>query len=210
MRKHFLWAGIWLLVLFTGWTILILNVDIQGIGPLGTEVGLASLNGWFHRVVGVHLWFYTVTDWLSLIPVFVCLMFGLVGLVQLISRKSLVKVDMDILYLGAYYVLVMLLYLVFEAFPVNYRPILIGDRPEASYPSSTVLLVCSVMPTLVVQARRRLKHSKAKAALFTLTVLFSAFMVAGRTLSGVHWLTDIVGAVLLSLGLFCVFCAAMV
>jgi undecaprenyl-diphosphatase len=145
---------------------------------------------------------YTITDWLGLVPIAVCLGFGFVGVFQLIRRRSLLRVDPDILLLGLYYVLVILAYLIFEMIPINYRPILIGGALEASYPSSTTLLVLSVMPTLVFQVGRRWKRKTVKRAVNLFVVLFSAFMVIGRAVSGVHWATDIVGSVLLSFGLF--------
>ena len=93
--------------------------------------------------------------------------------------------------------------------PVNYRPVLIEGRLEASYPSSTTLLVLSVMPTLVWQTRGRLKNKRMKSAVRAGAMLFSLLMVAGRLISGVHWLTDIVGAALLSTGLFCMYKAVV-
>lgn len=117
--------------------------------------------------------------------------------------------DLDILLLGVYYVLVIFAYLLFEMVPLNYRPVLIEGILEASYPSSTTLLVLSVMPTLHFQAERRLKNSALRRCIRVLTVLFSAFMVVGRLLSGVHWLTDIVGAILLSGGLFLLYKASV-
>ena len=141
-------AGAALLAAFGIWTWLVRCVDVRPIGPEGTSVGMAAFNGWFHRVTGVHMALYTLTDWLGLVPVLVCVCFGVMGAVQLFRRKSLLKVDPDILLLGVYYILVIAAYLLFEMIPVNYRPVLIDGMLEASYPSSTTLLVLSVMPTL--------------------------------------------------------------
>lgn len=187
---------------FIIWTALIRIVDVQPIGAGGTDVGFATLNSWFHKLTGVHMTIYTITDWLGLIPVFVCMIFGGIGLVQLIRRKSLFKVDHDIIVLGIYYITVVLGYLIFEMIPVNYRPILIEGRVEASYPSSTTLLVLSVIPTLIEQVNRRLKNKTMKQMIRVSSICFSVLMVIGRSVSGVHWLTDIVGGVLLSTGLF--------
>ena len=207
--RRYLWTGFSFVTVFAVWTALIKLVDVQDIGPMETAVGLATINGWFHKLTGVHMWLYTVTDWLGLIPVFVCLMFGGIGFVQLMQRKKLLKVDRDILLLGIYYLLVIFGYLVFEMIPINYRPTLIEGRLEASYPSSTTLLVLSVMPTLVFQTRRRLKNRKAKRIIDIMTVIFSLFMIIGRLASGVHWLTDIIGSVLFSAGLFCIYRAVV-
>ena len=202
--------GLLLLGLFTVFTALIQTADVRPIGPDGTKVGFAAVNSWFRRLTGVNMTLYTITDWLGLVPIFVCLLFGMLGLVQLVKRRSLFKVDPDILLLGAYYLLVMTAYLAFEMIPINHRPVLIDGRLEASYPSSTTLLVLSVMPTLSMQARRRLRGVMAQRAIGAVAGVFSMLMVTGRVVSGVHWLTDIVGAVLLSAGLLCIYRAAVI
>lgn len=194
---------------FLIWTLLIWKVDVQPLGQNGTDIGFATVNGWFHALTGVHMTIYTITDWFGLVPVFVCMLFGSVGLVQLIKRRSLFKVDYDLIYLGIYYVIVILGYIVFEMIPINYRPILIEGRMEVSYPSSTTLLVLCVMPTLCEQLNRRLENEFVKRSINFVVVCFSIFMVMGRLISGVHWLTDIVGGILLSAGLFMVYKAVV-
>ena len=204
-RKNPLFAGGIFLIVFILWTILVRTVDVQPIGPNRSCVGFAAWNGWFHKLTGVHMELYTITDWMGLIPVFVCMTFAGIGLKQWINRRNLFKVDYDILVLGIYYAAVILCYLVFEMIPINYRPILIDGRMEVSYPSSTTLLVLSVMPTLIEQTMRRLKQKKLKQIIRFATIWFSVFMVLGRLVSGVHWFTDIVGAIMLSAGLFWIY-----
>ena len=198
------------LTLFAVWTWLVQIVDVQRIGPDGSEVGFAALNGWFHRLTGVHMTLYHVTDWLGFVPVFICILFGIMGCRQLAMRRSLVKVDADILFLGVYYAVGIAAYLAFEMIPINFRPLLIEGRLEASYPSSTTLLVLSVMPTLAFQIDRRWKSKAGCKAVRMVAVAFSAFMVIGRLISGVHWMTDIVGSALLSRGMFCVYRTAVI
>ena len=207
--KKQLRAGIGLLVLFVLWTVLIRCVDVQAVGPKGTKVGFAAWNVWVHHLTGVHMTLYTVTDWLGLVPILICGCFGILGLCQWIRRKRLLQVDRDILLLGVYYLLVILAYLLFEMVPINYRPVLIDGYLEASYPSSTTLLVLSVMPTLKHQTDRRCEKQTLRYFVTAFTVLFSVFMVVGRLISGVHWATDIIGSVILSAGLFMLYCAAV-
>lgn len=201
--------GVALITVFVVWTMLIQFVDVQAIGVNGTLIGFATFNGWFHKLTGVHMTLYVMTDWLGLVPVFVCMFFGGVGFIQLVKRRSLLKVDLDIVFLGVYYILVIFGYLIFEMIPINYRPVLIEGFMEASYPSSTTLLVLGVMPTLIFQANKRLKSVMAKRIIGILAILFSVFMVIGRLISGVHWFTDIVGSVILSAGLFCIYRAVV-
>ena len=212
MREHWkqiMMTGAALLAAFVLWTLLILHVDVQPVGQNGTDIGFAAFNVWFHRLTGVHMKIYTVTDWLGLVPIVVCLGFGMVGLVQLVQRRSLLKVDPDIVLLGIYYILVIFGYLFFEMVPINYRPIPIDGAMEASYPSSTTLLVLSVMPTLKFQIDRRTENGTVRTVTAIFVIAFSAFMVLGRLVAGVHWATDIVGSILLSAGLFLLYVGAV-
>jgi undecaprenyl-diphosphatase len=179
------------------------------VGVNKTTIGFATINTWFHNLTKVNMTLYNITDWAGLVPVFICMVFGMLGLFQLIKRRSLLKVDFDIIVLGVYYVIVILGYLVFEMIPINYRPILINGFMEASYPSSTTLLVLSVMPTVVFQCNKRLQSQKTKKLIELITVVFSLFMVVGRLASGVHWLTDIIGSCFLSAGLFYIYKAVV-
>lgn len=195
-------TGAALLAAFALWTALIQLVDMRPVGQNGTDIGFATLNTWFHGLTGANMAFYAITDWLGLVPIAVCLGFAALGAAQLVARKSLLRADPDILLLGAYYVVVIFFYLLFEAVPINYRPIPIDGVMEASYPSSTTLLVLTVMPTLCYQVGRRSNNPSLRKAATTFVIAFSAFMVLGRLVSGVHWMTDIIGAVLLAFGLF--------
>ena len=203
--KKFFLAGGCLTFVFAVWTVLIQIVDVQFVGVNGTTVGFATLNTWFHSLTGVNMLLYNITDWLGLVPIIICMFSGVLGFVQLIKRKSLRKVDSSLIISGVYYVIVILCYLIFEMYPVNYRPILINGFAEASYPSSTTLLVLCVMPTFVFQTKNRVKKQTVARMISVFAILFSAFMVVGRLISGVHWATDIVGSVFLSAGLFCLY-----
>ncbi len=198
--KRCLALGIAHLAAFAAFTLALTAVDVQPAGESGTDVGFAAVNLWFHKLTGVHMWLYTVTDFMGLVPVAVCILFAGIGALQLIKRKSLFRVDRDILFLGAYYGAVIAAYVLFECLPLNYRPVLINGRQEASYPSSTTLLTLSVMPTIVFFLNPRLKSPRLRRAVTVFAVAFSAVTVAGRLVSGVHWLTDIVGGLLLSGG----------
>ena len=186
---------------FILWTVAITILDVQAIGPNGSSVGFATFNGLFHKLTGVHMEIYTITDWLGLIPLCFALGFAILGLVQLIQRKSFLKVDYSILVLGGSYILVIASYLFFEKFVINYRPVLIEGNLEASYPSSTTLLVLCIMPTAMMQLNTRIRNNTTKKVILSLLAIFTAFMVIGRLISGVHWFTDIIGGVLLSTGL---------
>ncbi len=190
-----------LLSAFAVWTVLVRCVDVQPIGPDGSAVGFATFNEHIHSLTGVNMWLYTVTDWLGLIPITVAFGFAVLGLCQWIKRKSILKVDRSIIVLGAFYIAVMAVYAFFEFVVMNYRPVLIEGVLEASYPSSTTMLVMCVMPTAIMQLEERIKRKAVKRTVISVIVAFTVFMVAGRLFSGVHWISDIIGGALLSSGL---------
>lgn len=210
MKKEpikYAFAGCSLLAAFGLWTAAIARLDAQPIGPLGSTVGFAALNGAFHALNGVHMTLYVITDWLGLVPLGFAVGFAILGLVQWIRRKRILAVDRSILALGGFYLAVLTAYLFFEGYVINYRPVLINGYLEASFPSSTTLLVMTVMPTTVMQLRSRIRRPALKKAVTWILTAFGGFMVIGRLVCGVHWLSDIIGGALLSGGLVMLYVA---
>ena len=203
-KKAFVW-GISLLATFVLWTVFVRFVNVQRIGPRESSVGFAILNGYVHNLIGVNMSLYTITDWLGIVPIAVALGFAILGLVQLIKRKSLWKVDDSILALGVFYIIVMAVYILFETVVINYRPTLIDGYLEASYPSSTTMLVMCVMPTAAIDLQVRIKNALLRRYVIITIIAFTAFMVVARLLSGVHWISDIIGGALFSAGLVMIY-----
>ena len=199
--KKQIWIGIALLLAFVLWTALVRFVDVRAIGPQDSQVGFAFLNGAVHRFLGVHMTLYVITDFAGLVPVAFMLGFAILGLAEWIGRKRLCRVDRDLLLLGGFYILVLAAYLFFEAVPINHRPVLIDGVLEVSYPSSTTLLVLTVMPTAQMRLSARIGRPVPRRLVSAAIHLFTALTVIGRLLSGVHWLTDIIGGALLSASL---------
>lgn len=200
-NKKYLYAAVFFFAAFVFWTFAVSSVDLAAIGPLDSQVGFSSLNGFFHDLTGVHLSLYHITDWLSIVPVCFCGGFGILGLLQWIKRKNISKVDRSILFLGGFYAVVFAFYLFFEVFVINFRPVLIGRVLEASYPSSTTVLVMCIMPTAAMELRSHMKNPVLSRFVSAAIYLFTVLMVAARLFSGVHWLSDIIGGAFLSIAL---------
>lgn len=201
MKRKSLAMAAGLLAAFVLWTLVIYYVDVRPIGPHDSSVGLADINQFVHDLTGVNLLLYDVTDWLGLVPICVCIGFGILGLVQWIRRKQICMVDWSILVLGCFYIVTISVYFLFERMVINYRPVLIGGILEPSYPSSTTLLTMCVMPTAAMQLNDRISNKVFRRWVLAAMIAFTAFMVIGRILSGVHWITDIIGGAFLSAGL---------
>ena len=208
-KKLLIASGILFLV-FILFTCVVLFVDVQPIGPDGSSVGLATINQAFAKQVGVHLLWYKITDWLGLVSISVALGFAVLGLIQLLNRKSLKKVDPQIIVLGMFYGLVVLIYAFFEIIIVNYRPILMDGLLEASYPSSHTILVLCIMSTALTLFDYLLSRKKVLRHILSVAVIIiMAVTVLGRLICGVHWLTDIIAGIILSAALVMLFYAVI-
>ena len=204
-RKTMLIRAVGLLALFCLFTLAVALVDVRAIGPNGGEVGFSAVNGAFASLVGVHMSWYEFTELLGLLPLLAVACFGLTGLIQLVKRKSLKKVDREILCLAGLCVVLAVLYVGFEVLALNFRPVLLDGVAEPSYPSSHTLLFVSVLGAAVILLRRRMSPGTLRTAVQAVLWAVILLGVVGRTISGVHWLTDIVGSLLLSAGLLALY-----
>ncbi len=200
-----LFFSLLLLVLFELYTMAVTKIDVAPIGPEGSLVGFSTINGYFAKAIGFNELLYNITDYLGYIALLVCGFFGLIGLIQLIKGKSLKKVDPDIYVLGAFYVVVILFYVIFEKVIINYRPVILEEGLEASYPSSHTMLAVCVFTTAIMQFKTRIKNPTLLTVAEVVFYIMLVVTVAGRLLSGVHWFTDIVGGLLLSSALVCLY-----
>ena len=187
-----------LFVLFSLWIRLF---DVQAVGPEGSRIGFAGLNLAVHEFFGMHLFWYKLTQALGYVAILFVAAFALLGFIQLIKRKSLLKVDKNLLILGIVYILLVLLYVLFEKVPFNYRPVILdpAEGLEPSYPSTHTLLILTVFGTAIQLAGSYIKNPKLLLSAKILALVIMGLTIVGRLVCGVHWFTDIVGGVLLSL-----------
>ena len=201
ISKKKIFVALGFAALFVLWTVLLGLVDVDNVGPRSSHVGFSSLNSAFHSLTGVHMTLYVITDWLGLVPLGIAFAYAVFGFIQLCKRKSLFKVDKSILVLGVFYVAVIFIYVFFENVVINYRPVLINGNLEASYPSSTTMLSICVFISAIMALFNRVKGAGNKGIIIATFSLLTAFMVIARIISGVHWISDIIGGVLISCAL---------
>ena len=194
-----------IMTIFSGiYIYLVKTVDVKSIGPNNTSVGFAKVNDAFMHLVGTNMTIYKLTEVAGLLVLLIVGIYGIIGLVQLIKRKSLFKVDREIICLGILYVMMISVYVLFEKVVINYRPILIDNELEASFPSShTMLAICTSVSSLLVY--KKYVPKKLNYLAMFITVLLLTIVFLGRMISGVHWLSDILGGVIISLTLLTYF-----
>ena len=194
--------------LFAALIVLLGKYDVAAIGPDGTEVGFSHINQFVHEFTGVNMLWYDITDYIGYGAIAVCGMFAVAGFVQLVKRRSLLKVDREIWALGGLFVAVIGCYVLFEKYIVNYRPVIMPGEtaPEASFPSSHTMLIMTVMIAVMIVSDKYFKGGTG-VLVRVLCFVTTLVTVGGRLYCGVHWFTDIIGGILLSATLLFLFAA---
>lgn len=202
IKRNFFISTI-LIVFAIIFTILVKIIDVNKVGVNETDIGFSTINKFIFETIGVNMIWYDITNYLGIISICIVGVYALIGLIEFIKRKSIYKVDKEIIILGFFYIILIFIYFLFEKIIINYRPILINNLLEASYPSSHTLMTIFVCGSSVIVNKQILKN---KSKLINLCLLIIAIItVIGRLLSGVHWFTDIVGGILISSSLLMTF-----
>ena len=205
MKKKNIILSILLIIISIIYTLSVKYIDVDTIGPNNSKVGLSTINNYFHKLIGYHESLYKITSILGIFLFIIVGIYALMGIIQLIKRKSLLKVDKEIIVLGAFYIVVALVFIFFEKVIINYRPVIIEGELEASYPSThTLLTLCICISSIIIN---KLKYNNFKYRKYTniLTIILMLSILIGRILSGVHWISDIFGGITISLTLLTIY-----
>lgn len=209
MKRRNLIITILLLVSSIIFIILLKTVDIKCNTVNNSCIGFATINQFIFDKIGVNMTWYAITDWLGIIPILMPMVYALIGLKQLVKRKSIKKVDNEIIILGIFYIIVISIYILFEKYIINYRPILMNGFLEASFPSShTLMTICLCGSSIIIN--NKLFKNKFTKVLNGISLLIIVITIIGRFISGVHWFTDIVGGILISSFLLMLFYSILI
>lgn len=197
IKKKNLYISIFLIFLSVLFTILVKVIDVKPIGPNNSKVGFSFINEFFHKSIGVNMVWYKITYILGIIIILIAVSYALIGIIQLLKRKSIRKVDREIILLGIFYIVIAVIYVFFEKFIVNYRPILMEGVLSASYPSShTMLAICICVSSIMVN--NKIFKNEFTNSFNVILFILLLVVVIGRFISGVHWASDIIGGIIIS------------
>lgn len=205
LKKKNIIVSICLIMLSVIYTILVKYVDVAPIGPKASSVGFSTLNKFVFNFLGRSNIWYNITEVLGMISILIALFYALIGLYKLIKNKSILKIDKEIIILGIFYFVVLLVYLFFEKVIINYRPVLVKGVLEASYPSShTMLSICICLSAIIIN-NKLYKNMRISKIINTLSIIIMITTTVGRLLSGMHWVSDILGGIIISICLSYIF-----
>ncbi|MCQ2752231.1 MAG: phosphatase PAP2 family protein [Coriobacteriales bacterium] len=185
-------------------TIASLYVNVAPIGLENTNVGFSSINELFKNMLPYNSTAYTISTIIGYIAIMIAAIFFFVTVTQLIKRRSIKKVDNDLLALMFVYAISVAIYIVFNKTAINYRPVMPAGETELepSFPSSHTFLFVSYFGTQILIIR---KYIFDKPKIYKpCTIILLILMVVGiitRTISGVHWITDIIAGILYAMTL---------
>ena len=197
MKRRNLIISILLLISSIIFIVLLKNIDVKCDAVNNSCIGFATINQFLFNKIGVNMLWYLITDWLGIIPVIMSMGYAIIGFKQLIKRKSIKEIDIEIIILGIFYIVVILIYILFEKYIVNYRPILINGVLEASFPSSHTLMTICLCGSSIIINNRLLKNTFTKVV-NVISLFIIVITIIGRFISGVHWFSDIIGGILIS------------
>ena len=186
-----------LLLLFCALTVALTLVDVRAAGESGAPVGLATLNEWAWNAIGQSELALSISDALGALFIAAVGAFGVTGLVQVIRRKGILRADRELYVMAGGLVVLAAVYVLFEIVIVNYRPVLEDGALAASYPSSHAMLAIAVAGMGMAYLQARAKKGALTYVLYGALNVLSVATVVCRVLGGVHWVTDIVGGMLL-------------
>lgn len=204
-KKRYLIGGFAFFLMFIIFTTIIKFIDLKNIGPHNSSVGLATINNFFVNKIGFHNKIYKLTEILGIIPIIIVLIYAIIGLYSLIEEKSFKKVNKNLYYLAIFYIIVLGIYVLFEKVIINFRPVVIEGILESSYPSSHTILAICICGSSIILNNSIFKNNKIAKLENIISFIIIVMLPLLRFISGVHWFTDIIGGILLSLSLLLFF-----
>ncbi len=190
-----------LFLIFAIFTILVKFVDTSVVAATETKIGLSSINKPLFNFFGVSNDWNVISAILFIFAGIVVVVLAIIALKEMIKTKSLFKINHKLLLVALLYVLTAIFYVVFEFVIINYRPLLDEGMLKASYPSSHTLLICVICLSACLIVPDYIKNKPLKITITTILCLIAVLSPITRLLAGVHWFTDVIASIILSLAL---------
>ena len=172
------------------------------IGDLGS-INLRALNNGFRGLFGYEQGgyfrsLYLITEGLGVVSILACLFWTGMGIKDLIKYRDINDVDKSIFATWLLYVLALIVWRVTLKISVSYAPVSVHPKSAlvVSFPcGNTFLIIISMCSSIYLIGYFLEEKKKLVLALRVACIAILALGIIFRTVSGVNWLTDILGAI---------------
>ena len=172
------------------------------IGDLGS-INLRALNNGFRGLFGYEQGgyfrsLYLITEGLGVVSILACLFWTGMGIKDLIKYRDINDVDKSIFATWLLYVLALIVWRVTLKISVSYAPVSVHPKSAlvVSFPcGNTFLIIISMCSSIYLIGYFLEEKKKLVLALRVACIAILALGIILRTISGVNWLTDILGAI---------------
>lgn len=138
-----------------------------------------------------------ITDIILITALAVLGVFAVLGLTEWIKRKSLKKVDRELLAMILPLVLMAATYFIFDKLLVlNTRP---NGSGEPSFPSSHTMATATIFLMTMLALKKYVKNKALRIFLDIVMLILIALVSVGRVAANMHWASDVIGALIFSL-----------
>lgn len=137
-----------------------------------------------------------ITDIILASSLAVLAVFAILAFCQWIKRKSLAKIDPELLWLPLPLVLMAATYFIFD------KLLILSTRPngsgESSFPSTHVMVVTTIFAIAAILIPKYVKSDLIRTFLYAAMLTLVATTCVGRVLADMHWIADVIGALVFS------------
>lgn len=138
-----------------------------------------------------------ITDIILITALAVLGVFAVLGLVEWIKRKSLKKVDRELLAMIPPLFLMAATYFIFDhIFILNTRP---NGSGEPSFPSSHTMATATIFLMTMLALKKYVKNKSLRIFLDVVMLILIVLVSVGRVAANMHWTSDVIGALIFSL-----------
>lgn len=137
-----------------------------------------------------------ITDIILIAALALLGVFAILGLTEWIRRKSLKKVDRELLAMLPSLVLMAATYFIFDKLLIlNTRP---NGSGEPSFPSSHTMATTTIFLMAIIALPKYVKNQPLRIVLDAVMLILIALVSVGRVAANMHWASDVIAALIFS------------
>lgn len=137
-----------------------------------------------------------ITDIILITAIAILGVFAILSLTEWVKRKSLKKVDKELLAMLPSLALMAITYFIFDKlFILNTRP---NGSGEPSFPSTHTMVTATIFLMTMFALPKYIKNKSLRIILDVVMAILIVLVSIGRVAANMHWVSDVVGGLIFS------------